>query len=190
MRYKKGFTLLELLIALAILSLLLTISVPSLRQTLERQRGNAILQRLASSIQFARSSAIKSGQWVTLCPSREGLQCDAPGDWQDGYIAFFDPERNRVPENDAALLLRVSMDPAGGSLTWRAFQSKPYLQFTPLGLIAGQSGNFTWCAADNDPALAGQLIINKVGRVRQAIDSDGDGIREDSQGKPLQCRLN
>ena len=188
MLHKKGFTLLELLMVLAILSLLLTVSIPSLRQTLERHRGNAILRQLASSIAFARNSAIKSGLWVTLCPSQEGLQCDQPGDWLDGYIVFLDPERNRRMEKDDQLLLRVSQDIPDGSLSWRAFQNKPYLQFTPLGLIAGQSGSFTWCPADHNPALAGQLIINNVGRLRQAIDSDGDGISEDSQGKPLQCR--
>jgi len=78
--------------------------------------------------------------------------------------------------------------PAGETLQWRAFQSRPYLQIEPSGFMRHQSGNFTWCPASRNARFARQLVVNATGRVRLSQDTDGDGIHEDSAGNPLHCR--
>ncbi|MEX2131724.1 MAG: GspH/FimT family pseudopilin [Pseudohongiellaceae bacterium] len=185
MKLITGMSLLELMIAMAILAILLGVSMPGYKQLLDQREGDLTLRKLADSIMLARSIAAKTGQFVSLCPSQYDLLCE--GDWNDGYLVFNDADRNRKIENEDQILLRVDHTGLRGSIQWRAFQKAKTLQISPLGFIAGQSGNFTYCPEDRNPANAAQLVINQTGRVRLAVDKDRDGFREDSQGKPLSC---
>ena len=74
-----------------------------------------------------------------------------------------------------------------GNLSWRAFGNRQRLQIDRFGGLSGQNGNFTWCPPAHSAEPAHQLVLNGSGRFRFARDSDGDGYREDSQGRPLQC---
>ena len=58
---------------------------------------------------------------------------------------------------------------------------------TPMGFTRDQNGNFTWCPGNGDVRLARQLIVNAAGRLREALDSDGDGVREGANGRPIGC---
>ena len=74
-----------------------------------------------------------------------------------------------------------------GTLKLHAFPNKQYLLFTPAGVLNNQTGNFTWCPADNNAQQAQQLIFNITGRVRFAVDCDQDGFKEGADGAPLSC---
>lgn len=185
MEDRNGFTLLELLITLCLLAVLAGVSLPGLHQMLERQRADQILKELATSIQLARSYAIRNSATVTLCPSADGREC---GDnWLMGYLVFNDPEENHIPASEKSILLWVRNSAHGGSLTWKAFGNRNFLQLFGLGSRLGQNGSFTYCPEDKDPTLARQLLLNSTGRTRVAVDRDGDGIREDSRGRALVC---
>jgi len=102
-------------------------------------------------------------------------------------MIFIDRNANRQVDTDDQVLRVRSDDLHKGQLEWRAFGRRKYLQFNPLGFLLHQSGNFTYCDNNGDPTLTRQLIVNSAGRVRVAIDSDGDKIREGSNGKPIRC---
>lgn len=180
-----GFTLLELLITLLILSVLLGQSLPGFQQMLNAKKADLTMKKLAQSIQYARSSAIRTGKFVTLCRSNDGESCG--GRWEDGLISFTDSNGDRNIDEEDELLRHTYFDNSEGSLSWRAFQNRQYLQFTQRGFTRYQNGNFTYCPQGDDPTLVRQLIINRTGRIRYARDSDGDGFREDSRGRKLSC---
>lgn len=185
MRRTRGFTLIELLLVLIIIGVLLGSALPSFHKTLAASRARETLQTLSQSIEFARIAAITKASTVTLCKSEDSLTCS--GDWNDGIIVFTDQNRNRKIDQDDELLRSIEFTFATGEIKWRAFQNKQYLQMTSQGFTHYQNGNFTYCPVDKNPAIAHQIIINRLGRIRWATDSDGDGIREDSQGRPLNC---
>ncbi|NQV69901.1 MAG: type II transport protein GspH [Pseudohongiella sp.] len=181
-----GLTLLELMITLFLLSILLGVSMPEFKTLMERKKAELSIRKLAGAIELAKSSAIASSSLVTLCRSFDGAKCG--GKWQDGLIIFTDSNADRKINQQDKLLHSITFPLMHGELRWRAFQNRQYLQITHLGFTRYQNGNFTYCPEDKNPKFASQLIINRTGRVRFAIDSDDDGIKEDSQGRAITCR--
>jgi len=185
MQRARGFTLLELLICLLLVAVLGALSLPGFSEMLAHRRSDAVMRKLADAIALARTTAVASGELVTLCRWGSGTECG--GNWQDGILLFTDHNGDRRINQDDAVRHYFSFPDADGALRWRAFQNRQYLQITNQGFTRFQNGNFTYCPASRKAELARQLIINRTARARFAIDSDGDGIKEDSSGKPLTC---
>ena len=173
------------MITLLLLSIALGLSMPGFSTLMERQRAELTIRKLASAIELAKSSAIASGTMVTLCRSSDGLNCG--GKWQDGVLVFTDANGDREINQQDQLQRHLTFPFMKGTLKWRAFQNRQYLQITSLGFTRYQNGNFTYCPEDLNPVFANQLIINRTGRIRFAVDSNNDGIKEDSQGRPIAC---
>ena len=180
-----GLSLLELLLAIALLSIILAAGAPSLGGIIEQRRGGEVMRLLRGSIEFTRGTAISSGGLATLCPSRDGQNCG--GRWHEGMIAFPDANGDRIPDPGDALPRAFRFPAPAGSLRWRSFGNRQYLQMTAMGFTRNQNGNFTWCPANGEPRQARQLIVNAAGRLREAEDGDGDGIREGGNGEALPC---
>lgn len=45
---------------------------------------------LASQLEYARQEAVRLGTVVTVCPSRDGRNCQQDGDWRQGWLIFTD----------------------------------------------------------------------------------------------------
>lgn len=180
-----GLSLLELLISLGILSVLLGISIPDFSELTESISGEVTLRKLATAVQLSKSAAITNGTTVTLCRSVDGFACG--GRWQDGVIIFTDRNRDSVINESDRLVRHVTFPNGNGHISFRAFQNKQTLQLTSLGTTHYQNGNFTYCPFSGNSLFSRQLIVNRTARLRFAQDKNGDGIREDSRGRPLNC---
>ncbi|MEY4642226.1 MAG: hypothetical protein RLZZ227_2220 [Pseudomonadota bacterium] len=179
----RGYTLLELLVVLALVAVFASMAIPGWGRTLQARTGEIVIHELARTMNFARAAAVTNGSIVTLCRSGDGLACN--GNWEDGLLLFTDANADRI-RNGADRLLRHT-GRIQGSLRLRSFPNRQYLQFTALGFTYRQNGNFTWCPPGNDVALAQQLIFSQSGRSRFARDSNGDGQLEGADGAPLVC---
>ena len=73
----KGYSLIELLVSLAILSILLAVALPNFQDTIESNVTNSQAKLFMTTLNLARSEAIKRGINVGICPSNDGLDCDA-----------------------------------------------------------------------------------------------------------------
>jgi len=182
-----GFSLIELLLILSILAfLLLNLGLPEFHKNREKKLISAGMQELAQAISMARQSAVAENLIVTFCPGKDALRCE--GKWHEGSIIFTDRNADRIINQDDRLLFRLEPIKTEGSISFNSFRNRQYLQMTPRGFTNYQNGNFTYCPANGDTRLAQQLILSLSGRTRMAKDSDGDGIIEDSQGRPLACK--
>lgn len=87
----RGFTLIELLVVMSIMSILLAIALPSFQDTIERSVTNSQIKLLMTTLNLARSEAIKRGTNVAICSINDdgNVDCDAQ-EWQDGWIVFVD----------------------------------------------------------------------------------------------------
>lgn len=158
MKRHSAFTLIELLIALTLASLLLVAAVPLWREWLQRNRAEAVVQQLITAINLARSEAVKRGQTVTFCPSRDQRHCG--GLWQEGQIIL---QQQQVIRTYAAL-------PGRDQLIWRSSLGKnDRLEFVASGFTNGQKGSFIYYPAHGQAAT--RIVIEQSGRMRMIKDA-------------------
>lgn len=95
-----GFTLIEVMIALAIVAILITFAAPSMRDMLVNNRLQGVSSDLLADLSLARGTAAAKGQRVTICQSSNGATsnptCGAVSTWQDGWIVFVDVDGDGV----------------------------------------------------------------------------------------------
>lgn len=110
-----GFTLVELMITLAIAGILATVALPSYRDFVRTQRVKSASFELVAALTLTRSEAIKRNANVVMA--------QASGGWQNGWtISWTDPATSNVTiiRNQAAYLgLNISDSAAVGSVTFR-----------------------------------------------------------------------
>jgi type IV fimbrial biogenesis protein FimT len=97
MKRQLGFTLTELMVVTAIVAILLSIGVPSYRYVTNSYRTSSEVNGLLGDLMYARSEAIKEGQWVTTCASVDGLTCSGATAWNTGWIVFSNPTNAANP---------------------------------------------------------------------------------------------
>lgn len=88
-RYVSGFTLLELMVTVAVASVLLTVAVPSFNQMILNSRLTAQANDVVAALNFARSEAIKRNTSVSFCrvdPARPTVCAAQAGNWQNWII--------------------------------------------------------------------------------------------------------
>ena len=83
----KGFTLIELMVTLAVLAIVLGLAVPSFSSMLQDNRASSMGAELQGALQVARSEAVKRRQSVIICRSNAaGTACEHGEDWSGGWL--------------------------------------------------------------------------------------------------------
>lgn len=92
----RGFTLIELMIAVAVLAVLLGIAVPSFNDATLSSKLGSYANNLVASANLARGEAIKRNTPITLCISTDGTNCATTGGWEQGWIVACQTTNNIV----------------------------------------------------------------------------------------------
>jgi type IV fimbrial biogenesis protein FimT len=92
MKRAAGFSLLELLVVLAIAAVLAGLATPEMREMINRHRLDSAVADLYGAIDLARSQAIARGSRVQLVPLEP-----AGTNWSGGWIVFVDADGDRRP---------------------------------------------------------------------------------------------
>ena len=140
----KGFTLIELMVTLAVAAIVLGIAVPSFNTQILNNRSIALGEDFATALNFVRSEAVKRGGRVSLCASNDGATCT--GAWVEGFIAFVDDAATDTAGAPVvANVLRVwEPQPNGAEISvQRAGVDVGFIRYTGLGTLARIGGNNT-----------------------------------------------
>lgn len=184
LKQQAGFTLVELIVTIAVLAILLAVAVPSFISSLETNRISSFLQEASGAVRYTRSEAIKRNGVVTICASSDQATCT--GTWNQGWIIFDDAngDGNRAGSEE---LLRVKDGFENGyGMTWSGANSG-FIRFDGRGYTVSQQGTFKVCGRENRARDARGLVIQNSGSLRFAADTDSDGVNEDDQGNNLSC---
>lgn len=179
----RGFSLVELLVALSIVSIIAAYAAPTFNGLLKKARQRSALSELVSVINLARNTAIQEQISVTLCPLTAADKCGS--DWSRPLVAFRDPDRTKTVSNEHQILRIIQLNSYGFLAGHTGIRN--YFRFRPSGLAQEAIGNIVWCPDDLDADYASQVRINMGGRPFVSRDSDGDGIPEDTYGQNLTC---
>jgi len=182
-RLTKGFTLLELIITMTIAGILIAVAAPSFSSLILNNRLIAQNNGLLTALSLGKSEALKRGLSVTLCKrNTAGTACNTTGSWQDGWLLFADQNNIGVIDTNDTIIRIYDVLSAGTTLSYELNQ----VTFNSLGFAENQNGSFKFC--DNRGAsYARGLIIANTGQLRQATDSNSDGIKEDNTATNFTC---
>lgn len=110
-----GFTILELMIAVAVLAILMGIAVPSFSEMIRQNRLAAQSNDFLTATAVARSEAVKRGSRVTLCPAN-GNNCSGNAVWSSGWLVITDDGPNIGTLDAGEMVLQRWPSAAGQSL--------------------------------------------------------------------------
>lgn len=158
-----GFSLVEVVLATAILAVLAAVSVPAFGALLERQRASAAMAALSTQMQLARMAAITYRRPTVLCPSTDGMACDGGPEWSGGWMLFLDRDGNRRPDASDEIL-RVESAPSTATLRLVATSGRPLVRYQPDGRSAGSNITISVCNTRHE--LVGAVVLNNMGRPR------------------------
>lgn len=180
----RGFSLLELMVTLAVAAILLVIAVPSFRDLMRRSQVSSASNELLASLAYARTEAITRGQLVSMCPSANGATtCAGDNAFESGWIVYTYPAgaaSANVAYASSAILLRATMARSGVSIRAKSntvitFGQQGQLKpSTPLTFVTCyRSGGSTDAGTSTTKVPGTQLDVNGSGSVITKSLSDG-----------------
>lgn len=179
---QRGFTLLEILLCVAILLLSATMVGPNILYFVERSHMSADINDISSLIRFARTHAISEVSNVTICPSEDFRSCGK--NWRSPLIGYVDHNGNdKVDSNESILASTQGISPSH-----KIKGPKSRLVFYQSGANASPA-SLLLCPISNNNKLARGIVISLQGRTRLTKDTNNDQIHESSPGKNIDCSL-
>jgi len=180
---KQGFTLIELMVAIAVVAILSAIALPSMSDFLVRMRVDNEISEMQRLLLTARNMAINTGRNTTVCPLVSGV-CTT--NW-GGEISVFTNDVNTLANSNAFAgndeLIKVK----------DAIRTGDKLQYThvsviysPAGRLLTTAASFNYCPKDEVNRNRG-IDISVSGRSYTSADTDNDDKDEDRNGNEITC---
>jgi type IV fimbrial biogenesis protein FimT len=173
-RISGGFTLPELIITLGVVSILLSVAVPSLNTTIKNNRLATQLNSVMADIHFARSEAAKRGLRIILCrspnPNLPSPVCGGTEQiWTTGYIVFADDGNytNNWYDPGVDTLLRRGQPAQTGVRMYTTSTWNNNLEINSNGML-NEGGSATMAICDDRDTEFGRQItvtLNGVPRM-------------------------
>jgi len=150
-----GFTLLEVIITLAVSSILIAVASPQLSSIMQSNRMTTTVNEFVHSLNIARSEAMKSNQ-ASICVSTNQTACTA-GTWNQGWIVFTDSNSNCTV--DASDMVIYANDELRSDFKVGNVLGATCVSYSGEGFLfpAGATATFMFCDDRVGPA-AGRII--------------------------------
>jgi len=168
-----GFTLIELMVTLAIAAILMMVAAPSMTAFKQNSELTSLSNTLLSAINAARMEALKRNMATYITPADKG------NSWAVGWIVFVDKNNNQEFDDETTdqLIFRQTAPASYFSVTGNgsAGVSPAYIRFDASGYPrekGGAAGNLTFTIKRNDLTLGAlyentrKIKIDRIGRVR------------------------
>jgi len=176
-RYNQGFTLVEMIIAVAIAAIVLGMGVPGFQQLIRANRTVTEVNRLVTALSLARSEAVKRNATVAMCRA-SGSNCSNAVNWENGWVVFTDnvTQNGTIDAGEQTLQVYEGM-PQGYTLRPAGLIFTNWIAFQPTGQMLGSGG----AAADSfrvcdDTGAAAERRLVQVNLLGRANASKSNGV--------------
>ena len=171
----RGFTLLELMVTLAVAVILASVATPSLRNLMVSSTVSSMGGDFSTALAQARGLAIANNMCATLCTSRVSATgsptCETPGSggFQEGWIVFTNPacDADQLDPTAAGARLRQTQNEGADGYAIVASQAALYrLMFDPRGISTASAAGRFQISAPNDATntYARTVCLDAAGR--------------------------
>lgn len=154
----RGFTLIELVVTMAVATVLLGITVPTFKSVTRNNRVNTQVNDFIGDLNLARSEAITRGTRVTMLATNNN--------WNNGWRVFTDNDDSGT-FNGADIELRVHGPLSGGSNLTGNNNVASMISYVSSGFaqsITGGLSNGTLTLTSGDRTVT--IVISASGRAR------------------------
>ncbi|MCG9966218.1 GspH/FimT family pseudopilin [Shewanella cutis] len=155
----KGFTLVELMVTIAIAALLLSIGVPSFTAIYEATRSANEMQKINDLFAFARNQAVNYGATVTVCPYA-ATPCG--NDWTKGFSVY-------IENNGAKKVLKVIEGFNSKDTISLTGPTDKTVNFTPDGLVSTETSIIYCPSGESDGSKS--IKISTSGLIKEESDN-------------------
>ncbi|CAP51017.1 prepilin-type N-terminal cleavage/methylation domain-containing protein [Xanthomonas campestris pv. campestris] len=155
-RHRGGFTLIELMVTVAVLAIVLAVAVPAFGTLIRSSRLTSNANEVVAALQLARSEAVRQNSLVAVCRSDNGSTCATGGAWNQFITVVV----------RSGQVLRVNQVRSGtivdGSPSLNALNDR--ISFSPDGLARASSGSplngkLSVCLATSSPDQNNRTIV-------------------------------
>jgi len=167
----RGFTLVELLMALAIVAVLGAVVLPAFGNLLGRTRQQVATADLQTSLSQARSAAVNRGLHVIACPSIDRTSCLHTTQWHHGWLLFADLDHDGQRSDDEPVLGEGQARPEGIGILGTT--GRPRIDYRSDGSASGTNITLTICDRGAGSARARSLVVSASGRIRLGRPTSG-----------------
>lgn len=162
-----GLTVLEMIIILAAIAVVITVSVPGSSKLLAKYQLNSASEAMVSGLELAQAEAAARSSTVVVCPSSNGRSCRRDGNWNLGWLVFSDGNGNGVAEDIE--MIKAFDAPEHDIQITATGAVKSQAAFTMTGLVPDHdesTGEFRICLANSNRS-AKRVQISEDGWLQQ-----------------------
>ena len=166
-QFNFGFTLIELMVTVAIAAILVAVAAPGFQTFFSTNRVATVTANYVAAVNYARSEAVKGGAITTLCMSNNSAACTGNTGWSNGWIVWTDRNANGVM--DAGELIQTHGPINAGDVAMGGAQTS--FSFNGLGALTTSTGGDTFniCTPSN-LALSNTITVDPSGHLRRVAN--------------------